>query len=358
LINGHTGPVTDVKFSPFVTNLLATASDDSTVRLWEFPQEGLTENFTTEKQKFTGHSKKVGLLAFNPSVAEVIASASLDNTVNIWNICNGESYSQLSFTESISSLDWNSNGSLVGISTKEKLVHIIDPRGNKVDMSVKAHDSGKIQKMAFLTGDYVMSCGFTRSNERQIKLYDLRNFGDAISKTPVDTQPGIMTPYFDSDTGLIFLSGRGEGNIKFFDFSNGTIKLASEYRGTSTQKGVAMFPKRVMNYNRCEIDRFAKLTNNNTIEYLSFNIPRRNEGYDANIYPECLSGEPGLNVEEWIKGENKEPLRKNITKIENVWNAGNEMQFEIKQVVVEEVKLSEEEKEVKYFSLIFLRFNI
>ena len=246
-------------------------------------------------------------------------------------------------------MDWNSNGSLLGLTTKEKLVHIIDPRGNKVEMSVKAHDSGKIQKMAFLSGDYAMSCGFTKNNERQIRLYDMRNFSDAIQKVPVDSQPGIMTPYFDSDTGIIYLPGRGEGNIKFFDFSNSTIKFASEYRGTTTQKGLAMLPKRLLNYNRCEIARFAKLTSSNTVEYLSFNIPKRNQGYDASIYPDCLTGEPALKAEEWLKGENKEPPRKNITTIENLWSAGNDMQFEKKQEVVEEAKLSEEEKQVKYY---------
>ena len=83
-----------------------------------------------------------------------------------------------------------------------------------------------------------------------------------------------MMPFYDADTGLIYVPGRGEGNIKFFDYSNGTIKFANEYRSNVQQKGVAAFPKRTMNYNRCEIARFAKLSNN-AIEYLSFYFPKR-----------------------------------------------------------------------------------
>lgn len=354
MITGHTGPVCDVKFSPFVPNLLATASDDATVRIWEFPQEGLSENFSSEKQKFTGHCKKVGLLSFNPTVAEIIASASFDNTVNVWNICNGESYSKIHLNDGIFSMDWNSNGSLIGLTTKEKMVHIADPRANKIEMSVKGHESGKIQKVSFLNESYVMSCGFNRSSERQIRLYDTRKFDDAIQKVTVDTQSGIMTPFFDADIGLIYLPGRGEGNIKYFDFSNGTVKFASEYRGATTQKGMAIFPKRMVNYNRCEITRFAKMTNSNTIEYLSFYVPKRNEGYDPSIYPDCISGEPSSKVEEWIKGEIKEPIRKNITHIENLGGVANEMHFEKRQeVVVEEVKVSAEEEEViKFYKFI------
>ena len=39
LIRGHDSYVSDVKFSPFRTNLLATGSDDTTIKLWEIPQD-------------------------------------------------------------------------------------------------------------------------------------------------------------------------------------------------------------------------------------------------------------------------------------------------------------------------------
>jgi hypothetical protein len=320
-----------------MSNLIATASDDATVRLWEFSQEGVVEDLTVEKQKFTGHSKKVGLLNFSPTVAEIIASASFDNTVNVWNICNGQSYSKVQFNDGIWSLDWNQNGSLIGLTTKEKMVYIVDPRGNKVELSVKGHESGKTQKMGFLTGDHLFTCGFSKSNERQLKLYDMRNFTEAVQTVVVDSQTGIMMPFFDPDTGLIYLPGRGEGNVKYFDYSNSTVKFASEFRGVTPQKGMAFFAKRSMNYNRCEVARFAKLTNN-SIEYLSFYVPKRNEGYDPSVYPDCVSGEASLSSEEWLKGENRDPIRKNITTLDNKWNVSSEMSFEKKVEVVEESK--------------------
>ncbi len=344
LIRGHTGPVTDVKFSPFRTNLLATASDDSTVKLWEIPQAGIEENMV-EQQKFTGHSKKVGLLAFNPVVDEVIASASFDNTVNIWNICNGTSYAKQSFGDGILSLDWNHNGSLIGLTTKQKVVNVLDPRTGNVTLTSPGHESGKTQKMTFLDANFLFTCGFSRGNERQIKLFDMRNFSEPVQTCHVDGQSGVMMPFFDPDTGLIFVPGRGEGNVKYYDFSNSTIKFANEYRSTTPQKGMSFFPKRSMNYNRCEITRFAKMTTN-SIEYLSFYVPKRNEGYDASVYPDCISGEPALGVEEWLKGENRDPIRKNITTLENKWNV-SQMTFEKKVEVVEEKKTGENEFEAK-----------
>jgi len=346
LIKGHTGPVVDVKFSPFRANLLATGSDDATVRLWEIPQGGVSEDITVEQQKFTGHTKKVGMLNFNPTVAEVIATGSFDNTVNVWNICNGQSYHKTSFADGILSLDWNYNGSLIGLTTKEKLVYVIDPRGGSEQMVCKAHDSGKSQKMQFLDENYLYTCGFNKSNERQIKLFDMRKFTEHAQQIVVDSQNGIMLPFWDSDSKLIYVPGRGEGNIKYYEFSNSTVKYASEFRANTQQKGLAFFPKRSMNYNKCEISRFAKLTKD-SIEYVSFYVPKRNEGYDPSIYPDCLVGEPALSLEEWQKGENRDPIRKNITTLENKWNVVSDMTFE-KKVEVHEEKKGGNEDELHY----------
>ncbi len=52
-ISGHNGPVCDIKFSPFHTKLLATASEDATVRIWELEEDGLTKNYTQETQKYS-----------------------------------------------------------------------------------------------------------------------------------------------------------------------------------------------------------------------------------------------------------------------------------------------------------------
>lgn len=42
LIKGHAGPVIDFEFSPFNDQLLATASEDGTIKLWIIPEEGIT----------------------------------------------------------------------------------------------------------------------------------------------------------------------------------------------------------------------------------------------------------------------------------------------------------------------------
>ncbi len=44
LIKGHKGNITDCDFSKFNDSLLATASEDGTIKLWLVPEGGLTQH--------------------------------------------------------------------------------------------------------------------------------------------------------------------------------------------------------------------------------------------------------------------------------------------------------------------------
>lgn len=107
---------------------------DATIKIWDIPQDGLKEDLKTETQSLGGHLKKVAMVAWNPSVFEVLASGGFDNKVNIWNVLSGESIHSFTFNESLMSLEWNAIGSLLALSTKDKLIHILDPRANKADV--------------------------------------------------------------------------------------------------------------------------------------------------------------------------------------------------------------------------------
>ena len=344
VLRGHSSYVSELKFNPFRPNMLATGSDDTTVKLWELPEGGITEDMENDVQTFKGHQRKIVNVAFNPVVDGIIASSSFDKTCQVWNIAKAEAFCKIEFKDVPTSLDWNYNGSLVGASTKEKLIYLIDPRTNAVSLKAKGHESHKIQKMLFIEDNYFISCGFNKNSQREVKLYDIRKQTDgmidaSIASIVVDRQSGVMTPFYDSGLKLLYVPGRGEGNIHYYDLNDLTLKECSEYKSSQPQKQITMFEKKLMDYNKCEIARFAKVVAN-TVEYLSFYVPRRNPGYEKEFYPNIAAGEAAISYDDWMAGQNAEPIVKEITEIENKWVSSVPIVFEKKE---EEVKKSTEE---------------
>lgn len=86
LIRGHAGPIVDFEFSPFNDNLLATASEDGTVKLWQIPEEGITKDVSQCDAELRGHSKKLVFSKFHPSADYTMATSGSDTTVRIWDI--------------------------------------------------------------------------------------------------------------------------------------------------------------------------------------------------------------------------------------------------------------------------------
>lgn len=318
VIRGHTAPVTDLKFSPFNSGLLASASDDGTVKLWSIPEEGLQEDMNTELQAFSNHSRKACLIDFHPTVKELVASAGSHNDLFVWNITDASVVKSLKMVDQAYSMEWNSKGNLLGVMTKNKKANIYDVRSTEENavLTIDGHSSAKVQKFGFADGDYAFSTGFSNSGYREIKLYDTRKFDKELSAHKLDTMSGMLSHYYDNDANLLFLFGKGEGAISFYEMHGGEYKFANAYSGGDQSVGTAFFPKRTMDYNSCEIDRAAKLTKDSCV-YVSFKYPRRNKGYDEEFYPEVVIGEPSTTLEEWQAGTDKPLERKNITEIEN-----------------------------------------
>jgi coronin-1B/1C/6 len=107
-----------------------------------------------------------------------MASASFDSSIHVWNIINGAKIWDFTAGENILSLEWNHNGSLLGVTTKDKLVQVFDPRSTEETsrLSVQAHEGIKTHKMTWLNNETLCTTGFSKTNERQVRIWDSRNF--------------------------------------------------------------------------------------------------------------------------------------------------------------------------------------
>jgi len=116
-------------FSPFHGNLLATSSADCTVKLWSIPDEGITANHDKWDANLDEHCKKVSLIGWHPSAEYTLAAADIGGTVKIWDVQSEKSMFDYTGNTAVPwSMQWNHDGSMIGLITKEKKMHIVDPR--------------------------------------------------------------------------------------------------------------------------------------------------------------------------------------------------------------------------------------
>ena len=176
LIKGHTGAIQDQDFNPFNENIIATASDDTTVKIWEIP-EVLDKDVTDSLVTLAGHGRKVNFVQFHPAADQILASASGDSTVKIWDVeRQKDAFTLTAPDQNYWSLAWNVDGSLIGTTAKDKQTRIGDPRTEQWAHEFLSHEGSRAQKMTFL-GDtgLVLTVGFAKTTDREFKLWTLKN---------------------------------------------------------------------------------------------------------------------------------------------------------------------------------------
>ncbi|CAM9306343.1 unnamed protein product, partial [Phaeothamnion confervicola] len=152
----------------------------------------------------------------------------------------------------------------------------------------------------------LLSVGFTRQSQRQFKIWDPRNLSAEIKLTAIDQAAGVILPFYDEDSSLLYLAGKGDGNLRYYECvdENPWCFAVSEYRSQVAAKGMCMVPKRGLNVMGCETARLLKLSSTG-IEKLSFVVPRKSDAFQDDLFPPTFSGTPSHTGEQWFKGSNK-----------------------------------------------------
>lgn len=331
LFRGHTAAVLDTDWNPFDDEIVASGSDDGKIGIWKVPQGFSMKKVLAEDEEIqdispqkmlAGHAKKVGHVQWHPTAKNILASSSGDYTIKIWDVETEKCLFTLKHDDLITSFAFNYNGSRIASTSRNKKLRVWDIREEKTVTEGQGHTGAKSSRVVWLGNtDRFVTTGFSRLSDRQFALWDCND----VTKGPIngfqflDASAGICMPFYDEGTQCLYMGGKGDGNIRYFEFSpeKDEFFALSEYQSVEPQRGLAFMPKRALDIKEHEVVRFYKTVNDTLVEPIQFFVPRRADTFQSDIYPLARAGEPSLTGEEWASGKNAAPK---VLDLEAVFN--------------------------------------
>lgn len=308
--------ISDLDFNPFDDNVIAT-SGESTVSVWRLGERGPVVDQTPEVTIENAHDKRMISIVWHPLASNVLLTTSVDKTIKFWDIGQGGS-ERLRLDESIhkdhvTSISWNYEGTVMATSSRDKKLRIIDPRSGNLSGETIAHEGAKSFRAQWLgSSQQILTVGFKKQPDREIGLFDVRNLSSRLYSHNLDSIPSSMFPVYDPDLSLVYVIGKGDGNIRIFEHVPGDAKPlqeSGEFRSSTAQAGFAMLPKRSCDVMKCEISRILKLQGTSVVP-IRFEITRQNAGYifQRDLYPDSFDNNPVYSADSWFGGETGAPI--------------------------------------------------
>ncbi|CAO2584166.1 Coro1b [Lemmus lemmus] len=281
-------------------------------KVWQIPENGLTSPLTEPVVVLEGHTKRVGIITWHPTARNVLLSAGCDNVVLIWNVGTAEELYRLDslHPDLIYNVSWNHNGSLFCSACKDKSVRIIDPRrGTLVAEREKAHEGARPMRAIFLADGKVFTTGFSRMSERQLALWDPDNLEEPMALQELDSSNGALLPFYDPDTSVVYVCGKGDSSIRYFEITDEPpyIHFLNTFTSKEPQRGMGSMPKRGLEVSKCEIARFYKL-HERKCEPIVMTVPRKSDLFQDDLYPDTAGPEAALEAEDWVSGQDADPI--------------------------------------------------
>ncbi|XP_078683818.1 coronin-7-like [Branchiostoma floridae x Branchiostoma belcheri] len=310
MLHAHADFVTDFDFSPFdvftESSLLVTGSQDCSVKLWTLPSGPLLEP-PSATATLTTLDRRVENVLWHPT-AENILGFSSDRSVRIWDVgAQQEAYVLEDHNDLVQSFSWKEDGSLLATSCKDKKIRVLDPRAGSTVQAGEGHQNVRDSRVLWLgEKDMLLSVGFSKMRERQYIVWDPRNMGQTLATEALDSNTGPIMPLYDADTGMLFLAGKGDSAVRYFEVTSKHPYLTEcqPHMSSEQVKGVAMVPKRAMDVMTGEVNRVLLLVHQAIIP-LPYIVPRKSyRDFHEDLYPDTASGQPTMTAQEWMDGGN------------------------------------------------------
>ena len=247
-LEGHGDLIRAICFSPD-GKLLASASDDETIRLWD-ARTGVTHSVIRDDlsvavaisfspdnrligsaqwdgtiklrdlgthevcKTFTGHSRMVNAIVFLRN-GELLASASDDHTVRLWDTATGLTHFLLQgHTDYVKILAASQDGKYVASGSRDGEIRLWDAVVGERRCVFRSQ--APVRAIAFMHNDTTIA---SAGADGCINFWEV---SAGVLENKIDTEEGASKSTFSSD-GKRFAVIRKEGHIKLFDTVTGSV---------------------------------------------------------------------------------------------------------------------------------------
>lgn len=317
-VTGHKEYVLDLRWNPFNDNMLATCSEDGSIKIWSFPDTGPLMNWDMDKSlvSFEYHQKRCVQISWHPFASNVLMSVSQEPKICIWNLDEGECQAEIECSSVIYNAEWSAKGDRIVASFKDKTFKVFDARSADEVASGKGHEGSKPQRVIFTFDDTMLySTGFSKMSERQIGIWKVDGADiKELEIVELDTANGVLVPYYDSATQMVYVAAKGDSVIRYYEIveEEPYYHYINTFQSKEPQRSLCHIPKRSVDVNACEIMKFYKLISSakaNMIKPISFTVPRKSDLFQDDLYPPAISDEAAIEPCEWFEGKDAEPKR-------------------------------------------------
>ncbi len=213
VLEGHTAGVFSVTFSPNGGRLASAGGawgDDNTIRLWEV-ESGRCE------QVLEGHTGGVTSVTFSPN-GDFLASGSRDYMIRLWDAANGRCVQVLEgHTEGVESVTFSPNGELLASGSYDETIRLWEVESGHCEQLFKWH-AGEINSVTFSPNGELLASG---NSDHTIRLWELES-GRCVQVLEGHTE-GVESVTFSPNGGHLASAGGGwlDRTIRLWEVESG-----------------------------------------------------------------------------------------------------------------------------------------
>jgi WD40 repeat protein len=193
-LQGHSGPLTSIAFSPN-GRFLASGGADQVVKVWNIASK-------SEQHSFRGHSDWVTSVAFAKD-GRAIVSASVDHSVLLWRFVEDEA-THVGHTRQVTAVAVSNDGKMIASASEDRTVRLWNS-ATGIESHILVGHAGKITALAIAPDGRHIA---TAAQDRKIKIWDSGNGREVLNH---DSAEEVLLLAYSTDGQKLFAWQRHQG---------------------------------------------------------------------------------------------------------------------------------------------------